>query len=143
MPRNFPCIVPDPFSPLKGLLRMSWSRYNLYNLAHKRLPDLSRKSVFQQRWLAKRETRAYHVPNIIQRQFLDRHFKIELPVQKLTRKEQEQVPPIQALTFAELERRLDVVIFRSHFARSIWGARRAVVTGKVLVNGIRVRPFLK
>lgn len=138
MPRGILWKVRDPYSVSKGLLRMSWSRLNLYNLVHKRLPDLSRLSVFQQRWIAKRETRAYHVPNIPQRQFLDRHFRTTLPVQKLTRKDREKVPPMQALMFAELERRVDVVLFRSHFASSIFSARRAVSGGHVLVNGIKV-----
>ncbi len=134
-------ILTDPFNPQKSLIRLAWNRQNVFNLMRKRLPDLSKKSVFQQRWIAKRELGAYHIPAITQRQFLERHFKVELPVQKLTRKELEKVPAMQALTFAEMERRLDVVVFRSHFARSFWGARRAVSSGKVKVNGIVVSLF--
>jgi ribosomal protein S4 len=138
MPRLWtPISVKDPYNLDKGLLRMSWNRFNTFNLFHKSLPDLSRMTVFQQRWIAKRELRAYHVPNISQKQFLNRHFTSQLPFQKLTRAEQEKLPPVQALCFAELERRLDVIVFRSHFARSIFHARHAVSAGKVFVNGVK------
>jgi ribosomal protein S4 len=147
-----PMSMQDPFNLNRGLVRMSWNKFNLYNLSRKTLPDLQKMSVFQQRWIAKRETRGnrnlvdsigYHVPNITQRQFLHRHFTPKLPFQKLSRAEREKTPPIQALCFAELERRIDVVVFRSHFARSIWHARRAVSLGKVLVNGKKVCFFTR
>ncbi|KAJ3091776.1 mitochondrial 37S ribosomal protein nam9 [Quaeritorhiza haematococci] len=136
-------LVKEPYAPHKALIRMSWSRDNLFALATRtrgndhpavRQQQL-RRSVFQQRWIAKRELRAYHVPNITERQLLDRHFRTRIPLQHLTRAERERVPPIQALAFAELERRLDTVVFRCHFASSIWAARRAVVHGHVKVNG--------
>lgn len=117
---------------------MSWSKYNLYNLSVKRLPRESfnlRKTVYQQRWTAKRELRGYHVPNITEKQLLQRHFTAKIKLQNLSPSEMDKVPPVQALAFAELERRVDVVVFRSHFAKSIWEARRMVVQGKVKVNG--------
>jgi ribosomal protein S4 len=121
---------------------MSWDRHNLYNLIHvKQDPESTnlRKSVFQQRWKAKRELRAYHVPNISEKQLIDRHFNSKIQLQHLSRAEAERVPPVQALGFAELERRVDVVVFRSHFASSIWEARRMVVEGHVKVNGETVK----
>ncbi|KAI9209449.1 uncharacterized protein BJ171DRAFT_487014 [Polychytrium aggregatum] len=130
--------VKQLFDPKKQLIRMSWDKYNLYNLAQRtNRTDISRGSVYQQRFTCKREVRSYHGNEICERQFLDRHFNTKLPTQLLTRKEREQTPPIQALMFAELERRLDVVIFRSHFASSDLQARSHVVRGHVKVNGVK------
>ncbi|KAI8908843.1 hypothetical protein DFJ77DRAFT_442570 [Powellomyces hirtus] len=128
--------VKDPFDPNRALIRMSWNKYNLYSLATRTKPDdLSRKSVYQQKWAAKRELRAYHVPNITERQLIQRHWSVQLPLQQLTQDEKDRLPPVQALGFAETERRLDVVVFRSHFASSVWQARKTVVEGHVMVNG--------
>ncbi|KAJ3181137.1 mitochondrial 37S ribosomal protein nam9 [Gaertneriomyces sp. JEL0708] len=128
--------VKEPFAPHKSLIRMSWNKYNLYNLATRtRTPDVSRQSVFAQKWAAKRDLRSYHCPNITERQLIKRHWATRLPMQQFTKAEWERVPPVQALAFAELERRLDVVVFRCHFASSIWEARMAVVRGNVWVNG--------
>ncbi|TPX64495.1 hypothetical protein CcCBS67573_g08403 [Chytriomyces confervae] len=127
--------VKSPFDPAKGLVRMSWNKLNVFTLATKKQIDVSRRSVFQQKWAAKRELRAYHVPNITESQLLLRHWKSQLPLRQLTAKETENLPPVQALAFGELERRLDVVVFRSHFASSIFEARTAVVQGHVKVNG--------
>ncbi|KND04176.1 mitochondrial 37S ribosomal protein NAM9 [Spizellomyces punctatus DAOM BR117] len=128
--------VKDPFDPNRALIRMSWNKYNLYALATRNAPeDLTRKSVFQQKWTAKRELRAYHVPNITERQLIQRHWSARLPLQQMTQAEKDRLPPVQALAFAETERRLDVVVFRSHFASSIWQARSFVIQGHVKVNG--------
>jgi ribosomal protein S4 len=118
---------------------MSWDPQNHENMLAKELPDLSKLSVYQQRWLAKRELRGYHVPNITEKQFLDRHFSVKIPLTLQSAKARDQTPPIQALMFGELERRVDVVLFRSHFCRSIWGARSAVTKGYVMVNGEKVQ----
>ncbi|KAJ8325525.1 hypothetical protein QVD99_002198 [Batrachochytrium dendrobatidis] len=128
------------FSKTRGLIRMSWDVQNLENLLERRTPqDLSKMTVFQQKWIAKRELRGYHVPNIHERQFLNRHFESYLPNRQLTPEEKSEIPPIQTLAFGELERRPDVVLFRSHFADSIWKARQMVASRCVLVNGERCR----
>lgn len=133
--------VKSPYSLSKQLIRMSWSKDNLYNLVVKppikKLSDL-RATVYQQRWTAKRELRAYHVPNISERQLLERHFTTKIKLQHLKKEDMDRVPAVQALGFAELERRVDVVVFRSHFAKSIWEARSLVVQGHVSVNGEKV-----
>ncbi|KAJ3102756.1 mitochondrial 37S ribosomal protein nam9 [Phlyctochytrium planicorne] len=132
--------VKDPFHPYRGLIRMSWNKLNLYNLQRRsRSEDLSRRTVFQQKWIAKRELRAYHVPNISERQLLARHWRNQIPLVQMTQAQAERQPPVQALAFGELERRLDVILFRSHFASSIWQARSFVTQGHVKVNGQRCR----
>jgi ribosomal protein S4 len=118
---------------------MSWNKNNLINLIASRTPeDLSRLTVYQQKWKAKKNLRAYHVPNITEKQFLDRHFKTKLPNKLHPKSVKNDLPPIQSIMFGELERRVDVVVFRSHFAKSIWQARQMVVQGHVSVNGIKV-----
>jgi ribosomal protein S4 len=137
-------LVLAPYCVNKKLIRMAWSKYNLYNMAVKkpvRETSNLRKTVYQQRWTAKRELRAYHVPNITERQLLARHFTSQIKLQHLSKKDMAKVPPVQALGFAELERRVDVTVFRSHFAKSIWEARRLVVQGHVQVNGEKVWSF--
>ncbi|KAI8810198.1 hypothetical protein BJ742DRAFT_802479 [Cladochytrium replicatum] len=146
------CRIRNPFNVQRGLVRMSWNKINLYNLAHqsdsRSIRDENanfRRSVFQQRWNAKRSLRAYHSPNISERQFLARHFESVLPLRsQMTHEEKGLVPPIQALMFAELERRVDTVIFRAHLASSIFSARAAVAQGHVLVNGQKCKePFYR
>ncbi len=63
---------------------------------------------------------------------------------KVRRKEidgedQEELPPVGSLMFSEVERRIDVVIFRACLAHSVYDARRMVIHGQVLLNGKKVR----
>ena len=146
-----------------------------------------RKSVFQQKWAAKKDLRAYHAPDVSEKQLLNRHWRNQLPMRYMTQKEQERYvglcstdgkgfhlsfffllsslnllllpptpriyainkmynvfivhfrcPPVQALSFAELERRLDVALFRAHFCDSLPNAKKVVLMGRVKVNGVKV-----
>ena len=47
--------------------------------------------------------------------------------------------PVGSLMFMEVERRIDIFIFRCCFAHSVYEARRLVVHGYVLLNGKKVR----
>ncbi|KAI8342381.1 hypothetical protein BC941DRAFT_345409 [Chlamydoabsidia padenii] len=113
---------------------MSWNKYNLYNLSQKEATDLSHKTLFQQKWIAKREARAYHGDDITEKQFKTKFFDAKLPTVNAASQTIPH-PPVSVLTFAELERRLDFVVFRSNFCSSIYAARQLCVHGKVLVNG--------
>ncbi|ORZ31956.1 hypothetical protein BCR44DRAFT_50384 [Catenaria anguillulae PL171] len=135
---------PGRFNASRGLIRMSWSKYNLYNLAtRQRYPDLSRRTLFQQMWQAKKEARAYHGGNVTERQFYKTWNSEPLPVFGNTAAsdpamagiEQRKLPPMQTLTFSPLERRVDVAVFRACFMPSVYAARQAVSHGKVMVNG--------
>ncbi|KAJ3097697.1 mitochondrial 37S ribosomal protein nam9 [Physocladia obscura] len=98
---------------------------------------------------AERELRAYHAPNVTEHQLLARHWRSQLPLSPLSplaavslptarereREREHEHIPVQALAFAELERRVDVVVFRSLFAASLPQARALVVHGHVRVNG--------
>ncbi|KAI7849925.1 hypothetical protein BDC45DRAFT_447776 [Circinella umbellata] len=113
---------------------MSWNKYNLYNIANKRLQDTTKLTLYQQKWIGKRETRAYHGDEITERQFKAKFFNPKLPTVN-NGSSQQAHPPVPVLTFAELERRLDFIVFRSNFCPSIYAARQLCVHGKVKVNG--------
>lgn len=56
-------------------------------------------------------------------------------------KEEEEVKgmaPVGSLMFGEVERRIDVLLFRACFASSVYEARRLVVHGRVKLNGKQV-----
>jgi ribosomal protein S4 len=57
---------------------------------------------------------------------------------RLGEEEQKGMAPVASLMFVEVERRMDVFIFRCCFAHSVYEARRLVVHGHVLLNGKRV-----
>jgi ribosomal protein S4 len=130
---------------------MSWNKKNLYNLAQRRFyPDLSRRTLFQQIWQAKKEIRAYHGGNITERQFVSTWKKEPLPVYGIVSankrgpgaendRKPQRLPPMQTLTFATLERRLDVAMFRACLSPSVYAARQIISHGKVTVNGEKVR----
>ena len=60
--------------------------------------------------------------------------------QEIDGEDQEELPPVGSLMFSEVERRIDVVIFRACLAHSVYDARRMVIHGQVLLNGKKVRP---
>jgi hypothetical protein len=63
---------------------------------------------------------------------------------EIKRREEEAskgLAPVGSLMFSEVERRIDVVIFRSCLAHSVYEARRMVVHGDVLLNGQKVSRF--
>ncbi|KAJ6504189.1 hypothetical protein C8R47DRAFT_1316391 [Mycena vitilis] len=141
--------------------------YQRTSTAGNRRPEIdfrqTRDTLFQQRWRSKALVRAYHgdlinekifkrwylpdyLPDVRPRQKVFGDDKADLAEfanrrrQEKAREENEQkvgLAPIGSLMFGEVERRLDVLIFRSCFAPSIYEARRLVVHGNVLLNGKR------
>jgi len=64
--------------------------------------------------------------------------KASIVEKEMKRREEEAskgLAPVGSLMFSEVERRIDVVIFRSCLAHSVYEARRMVVHGDVLLNG--------
>ncbi|CAG8739129.1 5154_t:CDS:2, partial [Acaulospora morrowiae] len=127
----------------KALIRMTWSKKNLYFLHSRgsRPPRIQNRSLFQQKWQAKKDTRAYHGSQLNEKQFR-RLFNPRLPTTNIKLSEDtasgSKQPHTSVLTYASLERRLDFIVFRSCFAPSIWAARQLVIHGKVTVNGKKV-----
>ncbi|KAJ1509447.1 mitochondrial 37S ribosomal protein nam9 [Coelomomyces lativittatus] len=134
---------------VKNLIRMSWNVENLYCLAKRtRFLDLSKKTMYQQMWYSKKDIRAYHGGHMTEKQFKSTWKTEPLPVYGLhsssksdptaTATATATLPPMQTLTMAPLERRADIVIFRSCFAPSIYSARQLVSHGHVTVNGKKI-----
>ena len=74
---------------------------------------------------------------------LDKWATKDLVAQKTERRLEEEkrkgLAPVGSLMFAEVERRIDVVIHRACLAHSVYEARRMVIHGSVLLNGKKVR----
>ena len=143
-----------PYSLTRQLLRQSWNKYNLFNLSRKQSPQIHGKTMFQQKWESKKETRAYHGAHLNERQFKaswDRRLVgVTTPASSLSNLQGRggylrrqgrddgiaaANTPLASQTFASLERRLDVAVFRAMFASSARQARQLCVHGKVSVNG--------
>ncbi|KXN70632.1 alpha-L RNA-binding motif-containing protein [Conidiobolus coronatus NRRL 28638] len=143
------------YSTGRGLVRMSWNKYNVYNLVHQPNDIKPRDTVFQQHWKAKKATRSYHDADITERQWKKIfHANSKLPSANtgLANKMRDPYgpnytqpdkdanhPAVAALTYAELERRVDFILFRSHFAPSVYAARQLILHGKVFLNGEKCR----
>ncbi|CCM01249.1 uncharacterized protein FIBRA_03298 [Fibroporia radiculosa] len=122
------------------------------------------KSLFQQRWAAKALLRAYHGDYINEKIFKRWYLPSTLPdvrsqaigsaadaasLNKWAKREQaaekeakrledertKGLAPVGSLMFREVERRIDVIVFRSCFAHSVYEARRLVVHGDIMLNG--------
>ena len=125
-------------------------------------------TLFQQRWKSKALVRAYHgdlIPEkIFKRWYLPtflpnvrpgmrrandadqiglakwaRKDKVATQEEKTAEEEKRKgLAPVGSLMFMEVERRIDVVIFRACLASSIYEARRLVLHGDVVLNGKKV-----
>ena len=71
----------------------------------------------------------------------DKAYLQEFALRKKKEKDEEELiakkglAPVGSLMFSEVERRLDVFVFRCCFAHSVYEARRLVIHGDVLLNG--------
>ncbi|KAJ5959127.1 uncharacterized protein N7479_006277 [Penicillium vulpinum] len=144
----------------KGKIRQSWSKYNLYNMQRFRSPPTTNRTFFQQKWSAKAASRAYHGEQVREGQWkrmFNHRIRSVIPMNasdlaaddgslvssgRGSGLDQDGKPAYQTrptpythMTFAPLERRLDVAIFRALFASSARQARQFVIHGAVTVNG--------
>ncbi|KAH7912890.1 hypothetical protein BJ138DRAFT_1060154 [Hygrophoropsis aurantiaca] len=121
-------------------------------------------TLFQQRWKAKALIRAYHGDFINEKTFKRWYLPSTLPdvrprqrpvgddanvldsfagrteqLEKARKRQQEEeskgLAPVGSLMLSEVERRIDVFIFRCCFAHSVYEARRLIIHGYVLLNG--------
>lgn len=119
-------------------------------------------TLFQQRWKSKAAVRAYHgdfipekvfkrwyLPDTLpdvrpRRQVGDAMTLEEFAKRKVRERELEEeierrgMAPVGSLMFSEVERRLDVFLFRCCFAHSVYEARRLIIHGYVTLNGQKV-----
>ncbi|KAI1828499.1 alpha-L RNA-binding motif-containing protein [Xylaria intraflava] len=149
-------------------LRQSWNKYNLYNIAVMRDPKIGiyDETFFQQKWRAKGMLRTYHGEHIVERKW-ERMFSrrllgaVEMDTKYMaandgselaagrgsgkdlnvrSRNPNTLITPYMLMTFAPMERRLDIAVFRAMFASSARQARQFCVHGAVKVNG-KVIPY--
>ena len=103
--------------------------------------SLPANTLYKQKWEAKKETRAYHGDSLSERVFqsaFDPVLRGALGRIGADGQTPTLARPLASQTYASLERRLDVAVFRSMFASSVHQARQLVVHGKVELNGQRV-----
>lgn len=126
------------YSLARQLVRPSWNKYNLFNLSRKQVPSIHNKTMYQQKWNAKKETRAYHGDHLSERQFKTIWKPRLVGVAGESAKDGRSTP-LASQTYASLERRLDIAVFRALFASSARQARQMIVHGKVKVNSTQIK----
>lgn len=100
-----------------------------------------RGTLYQQKWNAKAETRAYHGEKLTETQFrnlFDGTLHAVAPLQS-SNTATKQPTPFALQTYAAVERRLDQAVFRAMFASSPRQAAQFIRYGKVKVNGIPIK----
>ncbi|PLB45431.1 putative 30S ribosomal subunit S4 [Aspergillus steynii IBT 23096] len=152
-----------PLKPVnKPRIRQSWSKYNLFNINRMQNPNTFYRTFFQQKWMAKSLARSYHGEQLPEKQWqrmFSPRIRSVVPMDPyrlaaddgsamsagrgsgLTgpRGSNPRPIPFSQMTFAPLERRLDVAVHRALFASSTRQARQFVVHGAVTVNGKKMR----
>lgn len=126
------------YSLTRNLIRPSWNKYNLFNLSRKQLPSIHNKTMYQQKWTAKKETRAYHGDHLMERQFKSLWTPKLVQVASDNPRDS-RTTPIASQTYATLEKRLDIALFRALFASSTRQSKQMIVHGKVKVNGKQIK----
>ncbi|AOA62984.1 37S ribosomal protein, mitochondrial [Komagataella phaffii CBS 7435] len=126
----------------RGRLRASMNKYNLFNLYKKQRPGFNGQSLYQQKWNSKAETRAYHGEHLRESKWqhifspkLQGVAQLDASLQGGNTDE----TPMMLQTFAVLEKRLDVALFRAMFASSVRQARQYIIHKYVSVNGVVMR----
>lgn len=71
-------------------------------------------------------------------EFAGRAEQLERAERRKREEDEKGLAPVGSLMMAEVERRIDVFIFRCCFASSVYEARRLVIHGHVLLNGKKV-----
>lgn len=129
------------YSLARGRIRASWNKYNLFNLYKKGRISFQTKNLYQQKWTAKQETRAYHGEHLTESR-LQTNFsqKLESVAQldASLRGETSETTPVLLQTYAVLEKRLDFALFRAMFASSVRQARQFILHGNVYVNDLKI-----
>ncbi|KAG0680839.1 mitochondrial 37S ribosomal protein nam9 [Pichia californica] len=128
-------------SLVRGRIRPSMNKYNLFNLYKKSKPNFRIMTLYQQKWASKQETRAYHGEHIKEHRWQSLFEKKLKGVAQLDASLKGNVPstPMVLQTFASLEKRLDYSIFRALFSSSVRQAKKFILNGHVKVNGVIIK----
>lgn len=126
----------------RGHVRMSMNKYNLFNLYKKSPLLFAGKTLYQQKYASKQETRGYHGEHIQEKRFksifnpaLNTFAQLDASLQGKRVKR----TPLSLQAFASLEKRLEIAVFRAMFASSVRQARQFILSGEVKVNGVVVK----
>lgn len=126
----------------RGKVRASMNKYNLFNLYKKVPVSYNNQTLFQQKWRSKQETRAYHGEHLTESRFKTLFSSSLESVAQLDaslKGSRVADTPLALQTYAVLEKRLEVALFRSMFASSVRQARQFILAGDVSVNGITMK----
>ncbi|KAI5962437.1 uncharacterized protein KGF55_003513 [Candida pseudojiufengensis] len=129
---------------VRGQIGMSMNKLNLFNLYRKQPINYLGKTLYQQKWAAKSETRSYHGEHLREKRFKKVLFEPELKTfsqldASLKGGQDIAQTPITLQTYATLEKRLEFALFRSMFASSVRQARQFILGGYVKVNGVTIK----
>lgn len=129
------------YSLVRGRIRTSMNKNNLFNLYKKSKPFFKNLTLYQQKWVSKQETRAYHGEEIREGRWQTLFRKKLDGVAQLDASLKGNVKPTPMVlqTYAPLEKRLDFAIFRSMFASSVRQAKAFILGGSVKVNDVTVK----
>lgn len=126
----------------RGRVRTSMNKYNLFNLYKKPTIKYQGKTLYQQKWVAKAETRAYHGEHLTEKrwkQLFDPNLHSVAQLDASLKGLGVSPTPMSLQTYATLEKRLEYAVFRSMFASSVRQARQFILTGHVKVNGVTIK----
>lgn len=130
------------FSMSRGKIRASMNKYNLFNLYKKSNITYQGKTLYQQKWTAKAETRAYHGEHLTEgrwKELFNPSLESVAQLDASLKGIEVEPTPLTLQTYANLEKRLEFAIFRAMFASSIRQARQFILGGNVQVNGIVIK----
>lgn len=126
----------------RGKVRSSMSRFNLFNLYKKPRTNFQGKSLYQQKWASKADTRAYHGEHLTEsrwKHLFEPHLESVAQLDASLKGVQVAPTPVTLQTYAALEKRLEFALFRAMFASSVRQARQFILAGDVKVNGVVVK----
>lgn len=130
------------FSTTRGRVRASMNKVNLFNMYKKSPVSYQGMTLYQQKWRAKQETRAYHSEHLKESRWKTLfNPKLESVAQLDASLKGVEVAntPLVLQTYAVLEKRLETALFRAMFASSVRQARQFIKSGDVFVNGVTIR----
>ncbi|KAF9527243.1 hypothetical protein CPB83DRAFT_815981 [Crepidotus variabilis] len=156
--KSLPCMSWSP----KNLYNL-WKRTAGPQAARLAFKSTTEATIFQQRWKSKAAVRAYHgdfipekvfkrwylpdtLPDVRPRREILERRSDKMTLEEFAKRNEKQkdldeeieekgLAPVGSLMFSEVERRLDVFVFRSCFAHSVYDARRLIIHGWVTLNG--------
>lgn len=126
----------------RGRVRASMNKFNLFNLYKKPTIKYNGKTLYQQKWTSKAETRAYHGEHLTEgkwKTLFDPNLQSVAQLDASLKGIGVEPTPMALQTYATLEKRLEFALFRSMFASSIRQARQFILGGHVKVNGVTIK----